>query len=204
MLTSIAMCFEFVFWLSTSIVLVVERNWDLHVMQLKQENVFRSVKNHLIIIIGACFVDSMYTIEPAVDNNIVRFVFSFAFSDFIFYFTHLLLHSAFFYKRIHAIHHTWSDPISCLSALDCSWIEHIYCNLAAFVVPVIVLQPTRLECHVMASLTAANVVLSHSTTISDILRPINHHTLHHKFISCNYGASPMFDVIFGTYYKPFV
>lgn len=51
--------------------------------------------------------------------------------DFFFYFTHLLLHTPWIYKRVHKRHHN-SRQIICLATLDNHWVETVLSGFTTF------------------------------------------------------------------------
>jgi sterol desaturase/sphingolipid hydroxylase (fatty acid hydroxylase superfamily) len=65
---------------------------------------------------------------PSVRRTIMEVVFHFAVNDVVFYFAHGLLHTPFFYKRIHKIHHEFKAPIA-LASEYAHPLEYIFSNV---------------------------------------------------------------------------
>lgn len=87
--------------------------------------------------------------------DLVVFMFSY---EFLFYYSHRILHYKFLYK-IHKMHHEYQTPIG-ISALYCHPIEHVVSNL----IPIISGFPL-MRCHVVSALLWLNLVMI--TTVND-------------------------------------
>lgn len=59
--------------------------------------------------------------------------------EILFYYSHRLLHSRYFYERHHKKHHRWTAPIA-VSAQYADQFEHLYSNLAPTMIPLALLR----------------------------------------------------------------
>lgn len=66
--------------------------------------------------------------------------------EFIFYYSHRLLHTRHFYEKHHKRHHHWTAPIA-VSAQFADEVEHLCSNLLPIAIPVALLQ-----CHLITQL----------------------------------------------------
>lgn len=131
-------------------------------------------------------------------------------ANLLFYLVHRMLHFKFIYNYIHRIHHEFVEPVGA-SAYYTHPIEHLFSNLLAFIVPVLLVgvnYPVLLGLIAIGTIVS---VLAHveydvlPTVLSKILnRDIDlstgsEHLAHHKYFNCNYGFAQYMDKLFGTY-----
>lgn len=126
-----------------------------------------------------------------------KFVVSMFLSDTYFYHSHFLMHTRWFYKYVHSLHHEAVEPFGLVTNY-CSLPELFIVNLpTVFVGPTV----TRMSLPLYYGWILTSTVytmLEHSG-----LRPIffmdpTHHYRHHSMIRGNYGLSPLWDTIYGT------
>ncbi len=117
-------------------------------------------------------------------------------SNIFFYISHRLLHTKWFFNKIHYKHHEFIDPIAC-ATLYAHPIEHLFSNVLSFVIPIILVGTTF---NTILCLLFAGTVISMIAHIKYKILPItNGHLVHHKLFKYNYGFGDYLDKLFGTY-----
>ena len=119
-----------------------------------------------------------------------------------FYHTHLMLHSAYFYKLFHKKHHEYSSRDSyALIALYCTWYEAVICNLLAVGLGPIMLSVPAPYLYIWFGLVALNSTFTHSgLKLGWVID--GSHDLHHSDFNSNFGTLSILDRIYGTYKDP--
>ena len=112
-------------------------------------------------------------------------------SDFIFYYSHKLIHNKYYYKHIHKVHHEWTIPCG-VAASYSSCIEYILCNLPTFLLPPMILKLNWIAANLWFIISTINVVNNHSGYI--FLESSIHHTNHHRYKKNNYGTYPTYNL----------
>merc|ERR1711872_317922 len=118
-------------------------------------------------------------------------------ADCHFYWTHRLLHTQWFYKSVHKVHHESYNPDP-FSGLSMHWFEScVYFSSAPILAMVTPLYTFR-------TLAIGLIVFPLEGHWGfgnwDNEGSINHY-IHHSKFNWNYGSSPMWDHIMGTNYK---
>jgi len=133
-------------------------------------------------------VNTVHSLSVSVGNCVL---FSFGIELF-FYFYHRLCHRPFFYRWIHRKHHENREvyPIDTfyLDPMDSTGL------VLSLSIPVTMLSLNWYEYNVVLFVYVVSGFVSHSDLFYD------HHSLHHKYRTCNYCFMiPIMDILCGTY-----
>lgn len=135
-------------------------------------------------------------LQVSIFTHFLGMIVIFLWCDFHFYWTHRLLHSPWFYKKVHKIHHESFNPDP-FSAHSMHWIESAIfftaAPVAAFVAPL----------HMFRSIVIGLIVfpLEGHWGFGDWTNKGSvHHYIHHSKFNWNYGTSPLWDHLMGTNY----
>lgn len=120
-------------------------------------------------------------------------------ADFFFYWTHRSLHRHHRLYLFHAKHHRWTTKVAPEAGLDSSLIEFLL-NSSVLVVPFAFgLRLKENELIGAMGIIGTNIAVTHSSQLVRFSH-VRHHLLHHKIHKFNFGATPIFDKLFGTAY----
>ena len=119
-------------------------------------------------------------------------------SEFVFFYTHSIGHTKFWYKHVHHIHHEWKYPCG-VSAAYSHPIEFIFSLLPTLILPPLVLNINWNAALIYFSLAIISVVNSHSGYMN--VEGSERHTLHHIKNNFNLGPMRILDNLYKTEYK---
>ena len=117
-------------------------------------------------------------------------------ADAHFYWTHRLLHTQWFYKKVHKVHHESYNPDP-FSGLSMHWFESAVYFSAAPLIKLIV------PLHMFRTLSIGLILFpleGHWGFGNWEKEASVNHYIHHSKFNWNYGSSPMWDHLMGTNY----
>lgn len=145
------------------------------------------------------FQPVLYFLVPRgiVDPNFVmyRFLVSVIITEFVFFYTHKLMHNKYLY-RFHKPHHLFIEPCA-FSAIYCHPIEAVLCNQLAITIGPIITGMGTYELMFWSSLTALNALKAHSGSRIPFFNS-RYHDIHHSHHNVNYGFLYLLDIAHGT------
>ena len=130
---------------------------------------------------------------------IIKLILTYLIADIWFYHFHVMLHQPDIYKYLHKTHHKFLHPYG-LTALYCTGYEAIFLNVFSVSIGIIIFQVPSPYIYIWYSLVALNSVCSHSGYKFWIFID-GSHEFHHTHNNKNFGFSPWFDMLYGTYYS---
>eukprot|EP01083_Nonionella_stella_P010715 30491_1 len=114
-----------------------------------------------------------------------------------FYYSHRMLHTRFFYGRVHKKHHEWTAPIA-LVAVYSHPFEHVLANVLPMMVGPLLLQAHVVEWWVWHSFGMTNTLFSHSGYHFPMLQSPEGHDFHHLRFNEIFGVLGILDWLHGT------
>ncbi|TGM10814.1 sterol desaturase family protein [Leptospira selangorensis] len=128
--------------------------------------------------------------------------------DFYFYWTHRLMHTRFFYKRVHKLHHDSTTPSPWTAYSFSPWEALIHSLIMPIVALLFPVHPLALM--IFMTFQIIRNVLGHSgyeifpswmgtNKILKLLNSNTNHDMHHQSFRYNYGLyTTIWDYLFGT------
>ena len=178
----------------TNIPLDMNKFW--HVIRIVLVNQFYAL---IFYLIAYYFTSEFVHAEklPTFNRLIYELLFIILIEEIFFYYGHRLLHTRFFYKRFHKVHHEWTSSIGVVS-IYCHPVEHIMTNIFP-----VILGPLLMQSHIMviwlwSSLATFNAVLTHSGYHLPWMSSPEAHDYHHKTFTEIYGVFGILDYLHGT------
>lgn len=142
---------------------------------------------------------SAYRELPSLSTAALHFFGIVIIEEVLFYYSHLLLHQPYFYKRIHKLHHQFTAPVG-TAAEYAHVIEFILSNI----VPVMA-GPLIVRCHVMTMwlwvFIAIQATINGHSGYEFSFSPFHSatfHDYHHYAFKDNYGSIGLLDWFHGT------
>jgi fatty acid hydroxylase domain-containing protein 2 len=117
--------------------------------------------------------------------------------DVGFYILHRAMHTKYFYKRIHKIHHEWKAPIG-LVAIYAHPTEHLITNLLPPMLGPVTMTSNVCTLWIWFATVAISTVSDHSGYHLPFLKSPEFHDHHHVTFTECFGSCGIMDFIFGT------
>ena len=178
--------------------------WKAHIDKVREITNLKEVCTVLFINMFWTFLAVLLLfhlpLRAMTDSHIIiKLTLTYLLADCWFFHMHIMLHAADLYRNLHKMHHKYRLPYA-LTALYCTGYEVIFLNTFAGGLGIIIFQVPTPYVYIWFFLVALNSVCSHSGYKFWILID-GSHEIHHTTNNKNYGFSPWFDMLYGTYYS---
>ncbi|XP_061188759.1 fatty acid hydroxylase domain-containing protein 2-like [Saccostrea echinata] len=134
---------------------------------------------------------------PSISSFFLHFSGFIVIEEIGFYYAHRLLHSSFFYKRIHKKHHEWTAPVG-LTAVYAHPVEMLISNLIPFLCGPVVFASNLVTSLWWFAIAFTVTIIHHSGYHLPLLPSPEFHDFHHLKFTGNYGVLGVLDRLHGT------
>jgi len=135
------------------------------------------------------FMDRSHHTFLQTANNIIVYSVT---VEFLYYIYHRIIHTKYFYKTIHSLHHQ-NIEVYPFDTFFMTKVDAVFLILSLSV-PLFMLHMNLVEHVVCIYIYGTAAYLEHSNIL------VTHHTIHHKLLFCNFCIlNPIFDILVGTY-----
>jgi sterol desaturase/sphingolipid hydroxylase (fatty acid hydroxylase superfamily) len=156
-------------------------------------NIGRNALLTFLLLPIVSYIPVLIYVPDTIYGYMTRVIISLLCGDLLFYTSHRLLHTRYFYKY-HAQHHIYLVP-QALAGVYAHWVEMIFSNYLSMVIPLSIISTPYPQMMILEfGAIAFSILQSHSGNNKNLI----HHILHHKFANCNYSFLFLTDYIFGT------
>ena len=179
--------------------------WKAHIDKIRPVTELNKVVSVLLVnmmwsLIGSlilCFLPFRALTDAHI---LIKILFTYAITDIWFYHTHIMLHQKQLYPLLHRFHHDFQKPYS-LTALYATPYEVIVSGTFSGGLGTVICQLPPPYLYIWFFIVSVNSVATHSGyRLSYLIDGL--HDYHHLSYHYNYGNSPWFDKLYGTYKDP--
>jgi sterol desaturase/sphingolipid hydroxylase (fatty acid hydroxylase superfamily) len=168
-------------------------------------------KNHLVLLVLSGVARKLKFVQdhcrelceqpiPSLRRTFLEVCFHFLVNDIVFYFAHGLLHTPYFYKRIHKIHHLFKAPIA-LAAEYSHPVEYVLSNIVPGAIGPAILRSHPLVAWLWLCIGVGMTSFHHGGYVIPYY-PFNEwallHDYHHYSFYSNLGVTGLLDKVLGT------
>jgi len=145
------------------------------------------------VLVGSIFVTNFMDTTPHTIlqslANIIRYSVT---VEFLYYVYHRIIHTRYFYKSIHSMHHQ-NIEVYPFDTFFMTRVDAIFL-IGSLGAPLALLRLNLVEHILCVYIYGTAAYLEHSNIL------VTHHVKHHKLLFCNFCiVNPIFDILCGTY-----
>jgi sterol desaturase/sphingolipid hydroxylase (fatty acid hydroxylase superfamily) len=115
---------------------------------------------------------------PTISEVATDLAVSYLLWEFVFYYSHRLLHMKYFYKRVHKIHHEWTSPIA-ITSQYCHPLEHVLSNLVPVFVGPMIMNSHLITLYIWTTWVILESLKNHCGYHISVLPSCEMHDYHH-------------------------
>ena len=134
---------------------------------------------------------------PTAAAVVVHLLLAFLWVEVTFYGVHRVLHTRWWFARVHRVHHEYRRPTG-IATHHVHFVEHVVGNLVPVVGGVVVAGVHPVPFFLFITLAVKNAIVTHSDFAFPLLGDVVHHDRHHHTLVGNFGALGLLDRLFGT------
>lgn len=138
---------------------------------------------------------------PTLASMLITFSWAVFLEEFLFYYSHWLMHTRLLYRTVHKVHHSYKAPHT-IASLYAHPFEALTANLVAMNLPLFVCNFHLLTFYVAICLGWMSSLVGHCgydlPLLSLFIPKHDFHDLHHERFAGNYGTAGWLDALLGT------